>query len=255
MYLPDLGEAFADAYERCGIDPASLTASHFVTARRTLAQLLMLLKSEGVAEHQISYWTADLTTNEGAIALPSDTIDITDLVLRVDDVDRPLTRISKERWLAISSKETLNAPAEYWISHEWASDVGSLMDGNGVFSPGAYGETATTDPGTRTGPTLVLYPVPETTGYSVYGYRVRSTEDKTKATDLLPVREAWSEAIIAGLAPLIYLKQSEIDEKRMKRLEERAAMALQAAKRLDRNRAPTVLSGNFRNSRMRRLGP
>lgn len=253
MYLPDLGEAFEEAYERTGVDPASLVFSHFTSARRSLAGLFLDLKAQGVAEHQIDYWSADIDLGEGAIVTPDDTVDITDLVLRYNGRDTPLARTSKERWLTISDKTHQGVPTEYWVSKEWSPDVGILLD-DGAYAPSAYDFGLGVDPAERPGPFIVLYPVPEKVGYSLLGFRIRATEDKQKATDLLPVRQAWTEAIIAGLALRLYEKRGgELDQARLKVLQGRAESSLVNAKRSDRNRSPTVIAGNFRNWRTRRL--
>lgn len=131
---PDIAELFEEAYERAGIDPRALGASH---TRSALRSLKLMLNSEwatiGVRQWMIDQGTAELTPDQKNFNLPAGGIDILQAVLRRAGHDTELYPISRSDYLIIVDKDLRGRPDRYFvervagtkIAHFWPASENS----------------------------------------------------------------------------------------------------------------------------------
>ena len=83
-------EIVEEAFERCGIDPASLTARHVTSARRSLDLLFSEWSNKGPHLWAIDQQSVTLTQGTAAYETPVGTIALLDMVRRRDHLDTPI---------------------------------------------------------------------------------------------------------------------------------------------------------------------
>lgn len=118
----DLGDLFEEAFERCGKQMRS--GYDFRTARRSMNLLTIEWANRG-----INLWTIDqgqivLNTNQAIYALPVDTIDLLDTVIRQNNgqattqIDINISRISESTYSTIPNKNTNGRPIQLWVNRQ-----------------------------------------------------------------------------------------------------------------------------------------
>jgi hypothetical protein len=193
----DLLEIVEEAFERCGSEARS--GYDLRTARRSINLLFADWANRGV-----NLWTMDagsivLTAGLASYTLPTDTVDVLDCVLRINDGvatsqnDRPLVRISNSVYSSITNKLTPGTPNQIAVAR-----------------------------GTAT-PTVTLYPVPNAANMKLVYWRLRRIQDVTGGADngdipfrLLPAFASGLAYYLAfkvpGAAPLIPTLKAVYDE-------------------------------------------
>ena len=116
----DLNNLVEDAFERCGQELR--TGYDLRTARRSLNLLTIEWANRG-----INMWTIEpgqINLNQGQImyALPTDTIDLLDMVTRTgtgqNQQDININRISESTYITIPNKNATGRPIQVWINRQ-----------------------------------------------------------------------------------------------------------------------------------------
>jgi hypothetical protein len=117
----DFNEIVEEAYERAGIEVR--TGYEFRTARRSFNMLTIEWANRG-----INLWTIDqgqivLSTGQGVYALPNDTIDLLDQVIRTqastsNQIDINISRISESTYSTLPNKLAQGRPIQMWINRQ-----------------------------------------------------------------------------------------------------------------------------------------
>jgi len=120
----DLNNIVEDAFERCGQELR--TGYDLRTARRSLNIMTIEWANRG-----LNLWTLEpgqINLNQGQImyALPSDTIDLLDMVTRTgagqNQQDININRISESTYITIPSKNSTGRPIQVWINRQSAQE-------------------------------------------------------------------------------------------------------------------------------------
>ena len=202
----DIDEVIQEATEMIG---GEQTLGHEPkSARRSINLLLQDWQNRGIL-----LWTAGTTaisvsTSVTSYALTSSTIDVTEAVLRRDDVDLQLERITMEEYLKIPRKSQTGRPNQYAIRRE------------------------------RGNPVLFLWPIPENTTDILKLEQVKYTEDVTKsAGQNADISRRFLPCLTTGLAYYMAMKRPGIDVGRIGLLKAEYEERLTNAMNEDRERA------------------
>jgi len=117
-----MNDLIEEAFERCGQELR--TGYDFRTARRSLNLLTIEWANRG-----INLWTVEqgqivMNTQQAIYALPVDTIDVLDVVTRINNgsqsnqTDLNLNRISEPTYITIPNKNTTGRPIQMWINRQ-----------------------------------------------------------------------------------------------------------------------------------------
>jgi len=117
----DLNELIEDAFERCGSEMR--TGYNFRTARRSLNMLTIEWANRGINLWTIEQQQIVLNTNQYQYLIPNDTIDVLDMVTRINNgtsgqSDVTISRISEPTWTAIPNKYAQGRPVQAWINRQ-----------------------------------------------------------------------------------------------------------------------------------------
>jgi len=202
----DIDEVIQEATEMIG---GEQTLGHEPkSARRSINLLLQDWQNRGIL-----LWTAGTTaisvsTSVTSYALTSSTIDITEAVVRRDNVDLQLERITMEEYLKIPRKSQTGRPNQYAIRRE------------------------------RGNPVLFLWPIPENTTDILKLEQVKYTEDVTKsAGQNADISRRFLPCLTTGLAYYMAMKRPGVDVSRIGLLKAEYEERLMNAMNEDRERA------------------
>jgi hypothetical protein len=118
----DLSELVEEAFERCGSQLRS--GYDLKTARRSINLMTIEWANRGINLWTIEERIIPLVTNQGVYPIPSDTIDILDLVTRTNNgsasnqTDINLSRISESTYSTIPNKLTTGRPIQVWFNRQ-----------------------------------------------------------------------------------------------------------------------------------------
>jgi hypothetical protein len=202
----DIDEVIQEATEMIG---GEQTLGHEPkSARRSINLLLQDWQNRGIL-----LWTAGTTaisvsTSVTSYALTSSTIDVTEAVVRRDDVDLQLERITMEEYLKIPRKSQTGRPNQYAIRRD------------------------------RGNPVLFLWPIPENTTDILKLEQVKYTEDVTKsAGQNADISRRFLPCLTTGLAYYMAMKRPGVDVGRIGLLKAEYEERLMNAMNEDRERA------------------
>ena len=116
----DLNNLVEEAFERCG---AELRSGYDMrTARRSLNLLTMEWANRGLNMWTVEQGQIVLATDQSTYALPIDTVDLLDHVVRTGSAsnqsDINITRISESTYAAIPNKLANGRPIQVWINRQ-----------------------------------------------------------------------------------------------------------------------------------------
>ena len=204
----DAQELAEEAFERCGIDPASLTARHLRSARRSLDFLFSEWSNKGPHLWAVDRQTQLLTAGDAEYDCPEGTIAILEMAVRRDGIDTPVFPMARDEFLAIPDKTTRGLPNRYYLARE------------------------------RTTPTISLWATPEHSPDTLIYYRIRALQDVGAPSNTLDTPPRWNEAVAAGLAAKLAVKYAA---DRIGPLLGAARTQLDLAMQEDRQRSPTTM--------------
>ena len=213
LFNPDLSEIVEEAYERIGLEVR--TGYQWRTARRSLNYLLTAWANQG-----INLWTvtpADITLiqGQGVYDLPADCVDIFEQVIRqnqgsqYNQTDIIIPRIALPTYAAIPNKLAQGRPTQVYINRQTPI------------------------------PQINIWPTPNQSGYIFHYWYLRRIDDagaNGAVTQDIPFR--FYEALTAGLAYQLAMKQTDLDTNRIQILKANYDEVFQLAKDEDRDKSP-----------------
>lgn len=173
-FNPDLAELFTEAFERAGIDPASIGDRHIRSALRSCS---MMLNSEwatyGNCEFNLPEATLNLVAGTATYQLATTApgfLDLVTAILRRGGRDTEVFQVSMADYLLIPNKTQRGRPDRYKIDK------------------------------TETTASITFWPVPEnSTDQFVFNF-FRTVSDIGEMANTAPVPENMREAFVCGLA-------------------------------------------------------
>lgn len=208
----DLTEIVEEAFERCGGEMRS--GYDLRTARRSLNLLFADWGNRGVNLWTVSEGTINLVAGTATYALPTDTVDLLDMVIRTGagsvatQQDLTCQRIAEPTYVTIPNKLQQARPIQVWIQR-------------------------------LNTPQITLWPVPDDTQpYQFVYWRLRRIQDAGTGVNTMDMPFRFLPAMIAGLAHYMALKVPGVAPERMDRLEKQYNDAWDAATNEDRDKAP-----------------
>lgn len=197
-FRPEIDEIVTEACERCGLDPTLIDRKVAVSARRSLNLMFSEWSVRGV-----NYWcttetTLSLTASTRNYTLPVGTIDVLTAVLRRDNNDTVLTRLSMTDYNAQVNKTSEGKPSQYFFDRQYT-------------------------------PQIYLWPVPENSTDTIIYWGVTQLEDATASYQDADVPYRWTEAMCSGLAAKLSLKLPGVPSDRIALLSTQAETSFKYA--------------------------
>jgi len=195
----DLNNLIEEAFERCGAEIR--TGYDFRTARRSLNLLTIEWANRGINLWTIEEGTIALTQGTITYALPVDTIDLIEHVVRTqtgqEQTDININRISVSTYASIPNKNAQGRPIQVWIDRQ--SGATYPINGN---------EPNTTNPNTGVNPPNInVWPAPDQSNYYTFVYwRMRRMQDAGNGTNTQDIPFRMLPCLVAGLAYYIAMK-------------------------------------------------
>lgn len=205
-FSPEVAEICDEAFERCGIDPATLQARHLRSARRSINLLLADWATRNVNLWQVQSTTQTTTDGTATYNAPTACLAILEMFVRRSSVDHILQPIDRKEYVEYPNKSDESMPSQYYYDRQAAT------------------------------PTYTLYPVPENSTDVLHIYYMTYAEDAGAATNTLDIPKYWFEAMAAGLAAKLAEKYSP---EREAALLQKAELVFRRAYTEDRERVPT----------------
>lgn len=117
----DFNEIVEEAYERAGLEVR--TGYEFRTARRSFNMLTIEWANRGINLWTIEQGQIVMNTGQGVYALPNDTIDLLDQVIRnqastLNQIDINVSRISESTYSTLPNKLAQGRPIQVWINRQ-----------------------------------------------------------------------------------------------------------------------------------------
>jgi len=138
----DLTELVEEAFERCGKELRS--GYDLKTARRSINLLTIEWANRGINLWTIEQGQIPMVTGQAIYALPVDTIDLLDTVVRTgtgqNQIDINISRISESTYLTIPTKNAQGRPIQVWVNRQ-SGNVNNAVSG---YLNGAITATDTT---------------------------------------------------------------------------------------------------------------
>ena len=132
----DLSELIEEAYERAGLELRS--GYDMRTARRSLNLLTIEWANRGINLWTIEQGQITINTGQAIYALPNDTIDLLDHVIRTgtgqNQIDINITRISESTYSTIPTKNANGRPIQVWINRQTGQTNTSSATLNGTIT-------------------------------------------------------------------------------------------------------------------------
>jgi hypothetical protein len=126
IYNPDLTEIVEEAFERAGSELR--TGYDLRTARRSLNLLFADWANRGVNMWTMDQGTITLAQGQSTYALPSDTVDLLEHVIRTqanstsNQADLTITRISVSTYATLPNKLQQARPIQVWVQRQDAQN-------------------------------------------------------------------------------------------------------------------------------------
>lgn len=175
----DVNDIFEEAFERCGAELRS--GYDFRTARRSLNLMLLEWANRGVNMWTIEEGTQVLTAGTDTYALPADTIDLLEHVIRTGtgstQADLNISRISVSTYASIPTKTSTGRPIQIYI-HRGTDN-----------------------------PSVTVWPVPDDSQtYTLIYWRLRRMDDVGNGTNTQDIPFRFLPVMVSGLAYYLSLK-------------------------------------------------
>lgn len=190
IFDPDLAEIVDEAFERCRMDPALITARHIRSARRSMRFLLAHWATQDYHDFRIqrlTFTTVDGTASyTGPTDIPTQLIDMINVAHRdADGIDTPMIFMSRQEYMDIPDKTVEGRPDRMFVDKQVS------------------------------GITVTLWPVPDNSTDSIVIDAVRKFQDSDTASDTQDIPYQLQDAFVYGLACRLCEKYGppEIEEK------------------------------------------
>jgi hypothetical protein len=188
----NLNELVEEAFERCGAELR--TGYDLRTARRSLNLLAIEWANRGINLWTIEQGSIPMVQGQITYALPIDTIDLLDHVVRTQtgqgQTDINISRISIDTYSTIPNKNAQGRPIQVWINRQ-----------SGATYP-AGGRPEGTNPSTGVDhPSINVWPAPEQSNYYTFVYwRLRRIQDAGNGVTTQDIPFRFLPCMVAGLA-------------------------------------------------------
>ena len=188
----NLNELVEEAFERCGAELR--TGYDLRTARRSLNLLTIEWANRGINLWTIEQGSIPMVQGQITYALPIDTIDLLDHVVRTQtgqgQTDINISRISIDTYSTIPNKNAQGRPIQVWINRQ-----------SGATYP-AGGRPEGTNPSTGVDhPSINVWPAPEQSNYYTFVYwRLRRIQDAGNGISTQDIPFRFLPCMVAGLA-------------------------------------------------------
>ena len=181
-------EVAEEAWERAGREMRS--GYDLRTARRSMNLMTIEWQNRGINMWTVEEGTINLVAGTASYALPADTIDLLEHVVRTGDgnittqSDLNITRISVSTYASIPNKLSQGRPIQLYIDRGQAN------------------------------PTATVWPVPDgTTTYILKYWRMRRIEDAGTGVNTADVNFRFLPCLVAGLAYYIAMKEPDLEQR------------------------------------------
>ena len=171
----DVAEYIEEAFERCGLEVR--TGYDLKTAKRSLNLMLAEWANRGLNQWTIKQRTQTVTQADGEYDLGTDVIDVLSLVVRRDNTDFALTRVSRDTFLSIPNKTTQGRPSQFFLDRQIT-------------------------------PNLKIWPIPENSTDVIYYDALTRMDDADAQVNTLDMPFRFYPCLAAGLAYFIALKRA-----------------------------------------------
>jgi len=169
----DVSDAIEEAYERCGVEVR--TGYQAKTARRSLNLMLAEWANRGLNLFTIEQVATTLTQGTANYTLGADTIDVLEVVLRRDNTDFTMNRMSRGEYLNLPNKTDQGRPSQFFVDRQ-------------------------------INPVLYLWQTPENSTDQVVYYRLVRMDDADAYTNDLEMPFRFYPCMVAGLAYYLSMK-------------------------------------------------
>jgi|TARA_R110002126_G_scaffold261542_1_gene404428 hypothetical protein len=218
-FNPDFTEIAEEAFERAGREMRS--GYDLRTARRSMNLLTIEWQNRGINMWTIDEGTINLVQGTGTYALPADTIDIMEQLIRTGSgssstqQDISVSRISVSTYSSIPNKLSQGRPVQVWV------DRG------------------------RDNPSINVWPIPDQgtaeAPYYIFKYwRLRRIEDAGDGVNTADMNFRFLPTLMAGLAYYIAMKDPDLVS-RVPMLQAEYALQFELAAGEDREKASVRL--------------
>tara|TARA_R110001592_G_scaffold303703_2_gene575886 strand:- start:645 stop:1310 length:666 start_codon:yes stop_codon:yes gene_type:complete len=171
----DVGEVIEEAYERCGLEVR--TGYDAKTARRSLNLMFADWANRGLNLWTVNQATIDLVQGTALYPLLSDVVDTLDVILRRNNTDYEVQRISRGDYVTLPNKTTQGRPSQYWLNRQIA-------------------------------PQLNLWSVPDNSTDQLIYYYIRRIEDADTLVNTTDMPFRFYPCMVAGLAYYMAMKRA-----------------------------------------------
>ena len=171
----DVVEYIEEAFERCGLEVR--TVYDLKTARRSLNLMLAEWANRGLNQWTIKQRTLSLVKSDGEYDLGTDIIDVLSVVVRRDNTDFSVERISRDTYLSIPNKTTEGRTNQFFLDRQIT-------------------------------PNLKIWPVPENSTDVIYYDALTRVDDADTQVNTLDVPFRFYPCLAAGLAYYIAMKKA-----------------------------------------------
>lgn len=112
----DVSDYIEEAFERCGVEVR--TGYDLKTAKRSLNLLLADWANRGLNQWTIKQTTITCISGTADYTLDADTIDILSVVVRRDNTDYGIERLSRDEYLNIPDKTSTGRPSQFFLDRQ-----------------------------------------------------------------------------------------------------------------------------------------
>jgi|TARA_R110002012_G_scaffold286243_2_gene477663 hypothetical protein len=210
----DVGEIIEEAYERCGLEVR--TGYDARTARRSLNLMFADWANRGINMWTVEQGTITLTQGQAAETLLPDVVDVLEIVLRRDNTDYEVQRISRGDYVTLPNKTTQGRPSQFWFNRQ-------------------------------INPVINLWAVPENSTDQIIYYYVQRIEDADSLVNTTDMPFRFYPCMVAGLAYYLAMKRAP---ERLQLLKSVYEEEFQRAADEDEDRVPLKLQPSIRYLRV-----
>ena len=184
----DFTEIAEEAWERAGREMRS--GYDLRTARRSMNLLTIEWQNRGINMWTIDEGTVNLVEGTATYALPADTIDLLEHVIRTNSgnvstqSDLSISRISVSTYASIPNKLSKGRPIQIYIDRGQAN------------------------------PSATVWPVPDASDtYVLKYYRMRRIEDAGSGVNTADINFRFLPCLVSGLAYYIAMKEPDLEQR------------------------------------------
>ena len=171
----DVADYIEEAFERCGLEVR--TGYDLKTAKRSLNLMLAEWSNRGLNQWTIKQRSLSLVVGDGEYDLGADVIDVLSVVVRRDNTDYSLDRLSRDEYLNIPNKTTQARPNQFFLDRQIT-------------------------------PNLKIWPVPENNTDVIYYDALTRMDDADIFTNTMDMPYRFYPCLAAGLAYYIAMKRA-----------------------------------------------